>query len=58
MDEVVTLMVVLPCDDANFSGFVRNESLDEPESRSKIAWFEFFLFCHLFLQSNLLPGAT
>lgn len=28
-------MVVLPCDDANFSIFVRNESLGEPESRSK-----------------------
>lgn len=51
-------MVVLPCDDANFSDFVRNESLDEPETRSKIPWFEFCLFCHLFLQSNLLPGAT
>lgn len=36
VDEVVTLMVVLPCDDANFSIFVRNESLGEPESRSKV----------------------
>lgn len=35
LDEGVTLMVVLPCDDANFSIFVRNESLGEPESRSK-----------------------
>ena len=36
VDEAVTLLVVLPCDDANFSIFVRNESLGELESRSKI----------------------
>jgi len=36
VDEVVTLMVVLPCYDADFSVFIRNESLGKPESRSKI----------------------
>lgn len=31
--QVVMLMVVLPCDDTNFSIFVINERLGEPESR-------------------------